>query len=467
MRKLKRIAAAVTAAVMVTVSAAGCSDTDYAMTMGNEKVNAGVYINFLLGEINNQMYTLYYSGQVTDMNKCPDTEIDGKSFTDYVKDTALKDMKEFAAINAKFDEFGLELSDEDKDEIASSVDSAWEQMGEYYEYQGISRESLKMTYEASYKRSAVFDHYYAEGGIEEVTNDDMQKYVNENYIRFKTIAVPKSVLEDETEAAAEDGESMALVNGYLLKAEEMSFEEFDQIIDEYDEYTEQQAAEENGEDTALTDEDAVTDIDSSSAADDTAEDTAPDTKETADTSTDTDETADSAEDDSAEDSVDDTTAEDESMAEEDTVTDDSAAEDSAADETAEGEEDTEEEEDPYINETIVNFTTASDTESDSYNEEYVKVLEAMKNSEYGKAAIYEDDNNIYLYMTADVSERTDYVEDNADTLRQTMKGDDFQKLIDSWVEALDIKVNDKAIKRYTVNEIFERQEEYYSENQGQ
>lgn len=457
MRKLKRIAAAVTAAVMVTVSAAGCSDTDYAMTMGSEKVNAGVYINFLLGEINNQMYTLYYTGQVTDMNKCPDTEIEGKSFTEYVKDTALKDMKEFAAINAKFDEFGLELSDEDKDEIASSVDSAWEQMGEYYEYQGISRESLKMTYEASYKRSAIFDHYYAEGGIEEVTNDDMQKYVNENYIRFKTIAVPKSTLEDETEAAAEDEESKALVNGYLLKAEEMSFEEFDEIIDEYDEYTEQQAAEEDGEDITPTDEDAVTDVDSSSAADDeTADDTAEDTE------SDTDETADSAEsseEDSSEDSVEDESAADESMAE-DSAEDDSMAEDGT-------EEDTEEEEDPYINETLVNFTTASDTESDSYNEEYVKVLEAMKNSEYGKAAIYEDDNNIYLYMTADVSERTDYVEDNADTLRQTMKGDDFQKLIDSWVEALDMKVNDKAIKRYTVNEIFERQEEYYSENQGQ
>ena len=45
-----------------------------------------------------------------------------------------------------------------------------------------------------------------------------------------------------------------------------------------------------------------------------------------------------------------------------------------------------------------------------------------------------------------------------------MKSDEFQKKLTSWVEKLDIKVNNKAIKRYTPKVVYDKQTEYYSKN---
>ncbi len=44
-----------------------------------------------------------------------------------------------------------------------------------------------------------------------------------------------------------------------------------------------------------------------------------------------------------------------------------------------------------------------------------------------------------------------------------MKSDEFQKKLTSWVEKVDIKVNNKVIKRYTPKKVYDKQDiEYYS-----
>lgn len=432
MKRLKQAAAAALAVTVAASALSGCSSTDYSMTVNGEKINAGVYINFMVNEMTTQMYTLYYGGEITDPSECFDKQIDGKDFTAYVKDEALQNTKEFAAVNAKFDELGLSLSDEDKDAVKSSVSSSWEQSEGFYENIGISKESLTQCTELSYKRQAIFDHYYAEGGEEEVADDEIQSFVNENYIRYKNIVVPKSTAEDEEEKEAENAELNELIEGYLAEAETLDFYGFDTIIDEYDAYKEAQAAETETADGGEGDEEsAVTELDSSSSADTDSPDSAADTSD------------DSAADDSAADA--------------ETELDSSSAAD------ADGEE-SEEEEDPYANETVVNYTDATDEDSESYSETNAEMLEEYKNAEYGKAARYETEDYYYLYITEDIAERTDYVEDNKDSLLQTIKGDEFEEKIKSWVESLKITVNDKAIKRYAVKDVYDRQNDYYSSN---
>ncbi len=125
--------------------------------------------------------------------------------------------------------------------------------------------------------------------------------------------------------------------------------------------------------------------------------------------------------------------------------------------------DTEKEEETD-NDTVVNFTTGTDKDSDSYDESYAARLQAIKDAEYGKATFYEDDSAYYVFMSADIAEKDGYADDNRDTLLSEMKEDEFQGLIDGWVEAMKITLNEKAIKRYSVQEVYDRQEKYYSEN---
>lgn len=407
MKKMKRAAAAAVAAAVTAGTMAGCSSTDYALTADGKKVNAGVYISYALSEMTSQMYTMYYGGKVKDLSECFDKQIDGKDFTTYVKDSALEKTKEFATVNAKFDELGLKLSKDDKNTISDNVSSSWDSNGDFYESEGISRESIKQTYEFSFKRSAIFDYYYAEGGKEEVSADDLQTYTNDNYIRYKLVTIPKSTSTDDDTKKSENAEIKELVDGYLEEAKELDFEGFDKIIDEYDAYKKAKDAEDSTDSSA--DESAA---DSSEA----------DTELSADTDT-------------------------------------SSSDDSSADGDSE-------EEDKYPNETVVNYTDGTNKDSDKYNENNAELLKQIKEGEYGAAASWDNDTNYYIFMSADIAERTDYVDDNKETLLQSMKGDEFDSKVEGWVKEMKITVNNKAVKRYTVKEIYDRQTEYYNKKKG-
>ena len=503
---MKRASAVLAAAVMAAASVTGCSSsTDYSMTSNGNKVNAGVYINYILNEMSNQMYKLYYSGEITEMKECLDKDIEGVNFKTYVKDKALESTKEFAAVQAKFDELGLSLSEEDVQQIEDSTSSAWGSQEDFYKLEGISRESLKMCNEHSYKKEAIFDHYYMEGGTEAVPDDDVNKFFADNYIRYKLVTIPKSSNEDEEAAKTENDELKTLWEGYISDAESLDFTGFDEIITKYNEYKDAKAAEESAETEG---EDGTVDIsgdDTSAVTDESAAEEPAGTESAAEEAAGTtaaaeeapeEETAESvvegevsAAEAGAEESADGETVE----AEESTVEEaaesasadsaetenaaESAAEDTSAESpdegdaevTADGEElaaEEEEEPDPYANETIVNFTESTDKDYDYYDENFAALLTEIKNAEVGKVKSYENDNYYYIFIRADVSERTDYVTDHHEDLIHKMKDDEFDGLVNGWIETCSIVVNDKAVKRYTVQEVYDRQEEYAAK-QGQ
>ena len=82
-------------------------------------------------------------------------------------------------------------------------------------------------------------------------------------------------------------------------------------------------------------------------------------------------------------------------------------------------------------------------------------------------ARYEDDNYYYIIIKGDVKERSEeYATENHDNMVHEMKSEDFEKIIDGWVEELNINVNSQAVKRYTPQVVYDKQEEYYSKNQN-
>ncbi len=474
---MKRTAAALCAAVLAVSMLAGCSQTDYSMTAGGEKINAGVYINYLLNEMTSQMYTLYSAQKITDPKDALTQEIDGKNFKTYVKEEAIKQTKEFAAVNAKFDELGLKLSKDDKAAVKDAVNSSWDQSKDFYESEGISKESLTQINEFSYKRTAIFEYYYGEDGIEAVTEDDVKSYLSDNYIRYKQISFSKSLSDDEDTAKTENEEIKATADSYLEQAKAVDYEGFDALIKQHDDEEAAKAAAESEEESD-TDSEAPTidlgldDYEADSTADTTAEETSESLAEVEDTVSQAEAET------KAEETTETVAAETEAPAEttEAAETTDTAAETSEETDSAEVEDLTDESDVDLAdvtgddtaaetdNDNVVNYTTGTDTKSETYDEGYANRLKAIKAATYGEATFYEDDNAYYVIMTADINDKDGYATENRDTLVQEMKSDEFQGLIDGWVKALDIKVNSKAVKRYSVQEVYDRQEEYYSKN---
>lgn len=439
MAKLKKIAAALTAAVMCGTMLTGCADTNYAVSYGDSKVNAGVYIYNMLSEMSYRMQMMYYIDGITE--NYFDQKVEDKSFSDYLSDYALNSTKEYAAVVENFNKLKLSLSDDELKEINDSVREAWESAGDFYESEGISKDSVKLVQKAAKMREMIFDYYYGEGGKEEVTDDDIVKYLNDNYIRYKEISIAKSTDEDKDKAAEADKESKEKIDKYLKEAKGLSFEEFDTIIDEYN-------VETSAESESTDSEAAESEIDSSSESDRSSESgysqAAEDSSLTEESSSDESSNAESS-----------SEAEVESEAE---------LEDTSSQTDTEDEEAEQEEEDPYANETMTNYGTMTDEDKSS---DSGKLLEKVNGLDVGVATAYEDDNYYYIIIKGDVKERSEeYATENHDNMVHEMKSEDFEKIIDGWVEELNINVNSQAVKRYTPQVVYDKQEEYYSKNQN-
>ncbi len=507
---IKRTAAVCCAVAMAAGTLSGCGSAGYVLKYGDTEIKPGVYINSIITEMNSQMNTLYYAGKLQAAEDAFSQEIDGKSFTEAVKENALKNAKEIAAVDAKFKELGLELSADDVASIEDTISSAWGSNGDMLEYVGVSKESFRLCAEHDYKKDAIFDYYYADGGIEEVSDVTLQQYVNDNYIRYKIISISKSTAEDEETKKAENEEAEALLNEYYERAQELDFAGFDALIDEYNAYKQAQEEAAQAEAEELTTEDGtetelpavdVTDSTTDESTTDESTDDASAAEETTseesadiETASVTESTIESHEAENTESAVTETVGDEESTADEsaadeskadETTSDESAADESKADETtsdedaaaddtevtdetdssADAETESAEEADPYVNEYVMNATEMLDTTSETYDESYAAMIKAFKEQPYNKAATYMDNEYSYvLFITEDIAGRPDYVEDNKATLLKEIKGDEFDGLVTSWVDALGINVNDKAVKKYGVKVIYDRESEYYKKN---
>lgn len=435
MAKAKKITAALTAALLCTASLTSCSDTSYVMTAGDSKINAGIYIYNELTEMSYQMTMMYYQNGIK--KDYFDQKVDGKAFDEYLSDYALTATKEYAAVVDKFNELGLTLSDEDIKSINDSISSTWDSQGEFYESEGISKESVKLALKGSKMREELFDHYYAEGGEEAVSDDEMVKYLDDNYLRYKSISFAKTTASTDSSSSATDSstdsadaaneEAKAKRDEFLEKAQGVSFDDFDSIIDEYNDYVASKKAKDS---SSAADSDSSA-ADSSAASDDTSSVSDIDTSSTA---------------------SDDTSSVSDSTAESSTAASDT---DSSTDSSSSAP-------DPYANEKMMNYGTMDDSQKDTTNGKILKEVSGMSTD---VATAYEDDNAYYILIKGDIKDRdTEYAKDKHEDLLKEMKSDEFQEKLTSWVEKLDIKVNNKAIKRYTPKVVYDKQTEYYSKN---
>lgn len=242
---LKRAAAAVLAVVLAT-SLCGC-DRGSLMTVDGMEIRNGVYISLMQSAYNNAETELKEQQETSDITSdtsagetssteskesVPITkeEIDGKSGSQWIKDETMKAVRRFVAVQRKCDELGIALSETEMNELNTNVNGVWdnandyvkyiygyETLGEYYESQGIGKESYKEIQRVSELQSKLFMHYYDKGGELEVKESEINDYLKENYASVKllniayTDASGKTLEKDEDKKAMKD-KAQALVD---------------------------------------------------------------------------------------------------------------------------------------------------------------------------------------------------------------------------------------------------------------
>ena len=424
---IKKRAAAAVCAIALAVSLAGCGDTSYICKTKDYSINAGVYIYFVINQINSQAYSYYYANSAYSDDIINEAYGDGTmTVGEYAQDYAYQQCEQMLAIQAQFDALDLELTQEEKDAIGDAVDEAWN--ADYYESIGVSKESVEMIQTYSTMSDKVFDAYYLKDGIEGVSDEDVNAYLDENYIRFKVISIQKAA--DDSGAAAKK-----LAEEYKSMAEEMTF---DEVIAAYK--AAQSAGTGTGDDSSKTDESESSEVSSdesseASSADDSsaADDTSVDDSSAADSSSQVASPSPASSD------------VDESSSETDSSSDDSSETETGADSA--------EDEDKYANDAVVNKNNEAYADN-----KVVKFIDAeMK---YDEIATFEDDSYWYVIQKLDLDKYENYETDNYETLVSEMKSEDFQTKVDTWITAAKIDKNEKSVTRYTAKRIYKDYEDY-------
>lgn len=213
---IKRAAAAVLA-VILAASLCGC-DRGSLMTVDGMEIKNGVYISLMQSAYNMAQDELEEQQEAENSDTTSDTsssgteseetvpiteeEIDGKSGSQWIKDETMKAVRRFVAVQRKCDELGIALSETEMNELNSNVNGVWdnandyvkyiygyETLGEYYESQGIAKESYREIQRVSELQSKLFMHYYDKGGELEVTESEINDYLKENHAVIKLLSL--------------------------------------------------------------------------------------------------------------------------------------------------------------------------------------------------------------------------------------------------------------------------------------
>lgn len=201
--------AAVLAACAIAVSGCGVGSSATVITVGDTKVSGGA-LNFYITELMNA----------------------GSSFDEYKEQAAqsLEDMLKMVEVGKAW---GFNLSDEEKEDINTSLIRMRQQMGGKKEFDkltkqyGVTDEFVKDLLSASTYQNKI------KGAVDvpELTDEDIKQYYMEHYLRAKHVLI---TTKDMTTGEEKDAEAAkATAEEVLAKAQ--AGEDFDALIAEYNE----------------------------------------------------------------------------------------------------------------------------------------------------------------------------------------------------------------------------------------
>lgn len=235
------IAAAATA---LSMSACG-KDTTWGAEIDGQQLRAGIMIYFQSSAVSEAMAFMPSTsaapaadGETTTTAESVsvlDITIEDKPAREWINDKTVQSMREYTAVEKKFDELGLKFENNEEEKLNIVVDQMWDYFGESYSKLGVSRESYYDIGLNSEKRTAIFNYYYGEGGEKAVPTEEITSYLKENNARVKYFSMP--LKDGEGNLLKSDGkaELKTIAEGYIkkLSAGEATFEEIEKEYNDY------------------------------------------------------------------------------------------------------------------------------------------------------------------------------------------------------------------------------------------
>lgn len=391
MRSVIKKAAAAVLAVILAASLCGC-DRGYIMTVDGMDIRNGVYLSFLGAAYSSARTALDEektddaSSDGTEEDSTPITKetIEGKSGSQWIKDEAMMAVRRFVAVQRKCDEYGITLTEEEVREINTDLTETWDNENEYLKY--------------LYGMSTMGEYYEAQGiGIESMreilrVNKLQDKLFTHYYGKGGSLEVTESEIDDY------------LTENYAtLKMQ--SFPYTDASGNKLEEDSDKKAVKESAQKYA----DRINK--GEKPADIFYEYELSRAQEAAEAKAETDFSEDN----------------EEGLTKEEWIKQQVEA---AEVKKAESEEDLE------------RFLSK---ESSSFDEEVTEYI--FNAAADGKATVFETDSAVYLIIKEDITEKTDWKEENSENILNSMKGDDFRNMVDLFGQNYEVTADDSLVNK--------------------
>ena len=198
------------------------------MTVNGEEIHADEYASYMMSQIINyqQMYAMY---GLSEKNMA-------STFGDAAKESAKQQVALIHIVKQKMDELGLSLSYSQKKNIVTANKQNAEQLGGEDAYlQRLASIGFDMDHYNNYQyvsacAQVLKDYYFGENGVSVPSDDELQKYFDDNYITAKHILIlTKNPSTGETTRTDEEAKKEA---GEAQYAKGYTFTE-GQMVDEF------------------------------------------------------------------------------------------------------------------------------------------------------------------------------------------------------------------------------------------
>ena len=411
MNKFNRFASAA-AAFALAAASASCSapeaitfgkGTQTALTVDGYEVPAGVFIYNEITAYRNAMYDMYYkNGKMPTLDDVKNSTIKDLDSTDWIQDNATDACKDFVASEKEFEKIGESLKETDLAEIKDMLSTYSSES--LFSENGVGEESLRKIIENSYKREAIFKHYFGLDAEKGCSEEELKTYYQDKTTRVKYFAISMTDSKGEQYGADEKRRLNNMIDDYVKeineeKTNDAKLKKIDECEEDYNKYVEKRTAEEEAK-----------------AAEEAGETTTTTTTTTTSSGTTTTTTTDP-------------------YANEITITKYTTT---TADE----------------NESSDTTTTTTSAESAASEDAYKKYNDHVFSMPYNKAEKYQyDDNTFYVIIRADIKERMTsddlWTEDKIESLLSERYYNDFEDMMKNIVKGYSVEKNSKAYRKFT------------------
>jgi hypothetical protein len=181
LKHVKLVSFAVCAALVLALSGCTIKSPATVMTVDGTDIPAGLYLTYQL-----EAYNSAYS-KVEDKTNVLGGEIDGVKATEWIHSETVKKAQKYVYVAKAYDDAKLTMSDDDLATFQDTVDSAYEQNGDWLASNGIGKESYYEYALSASKENALYEAY-AEDNTP--TDSEIKAYMNENYCHVNILYLP-------------------------------------------------------------------------------------------------------------------------------------------------------------------------------------------------------------------------------------------------------------------------------------